>query len=85
MVGYFPDTVIRHVIDRDAFLLRGDKVDVVYSETEPANRPATGELRENVAGEFCVGDQDRVGILRDRQDVVGIGALRHAVGRVEPG
>ena len=45
VVGHFADAVVRHVVDGDALFLRGDQVDVVYAETEAADRPAASELR----------------------------------------
>ena len=83
MVGNLADAIVRHIVDGDALFLRGDQVDVIDTETEAADRPAPGQLAENLAGQFRVGDEDGVGILRDRKDVVGVDALRHAVGRVE--
>ena len=41
------------------------------------------ELAQQIAGQLGIGDQHRVGVARDREDIVGGDALRHAEFRVE--
>ncbi len=77
MVGHFVDAVVRDVIDLDAFLAGGDQVDIVDAQAEPADRLAFGELHQQLARQLGVGDEDRIGILCDRQNVLRRGAFRH--------
>ena len=84
MVGDFADAVVRHVIDGDAFFLGGDQIDVVDAEAEAADSLAAGELPEHLARELGIGHKNGISILGDRDDVVGIDALRHAIGRIKP-
>ena len=66
------------------FSLAVDEIDVVDAETEAADRLAAGELREDLARELCVGHKHGIRVLGDGDDVVGIDAFRHAIGRIEP-
>ena len=83
MVRHLANAIVRHVIDGDAFFLRGRQIDVVDAETETADRFAARELGQNIARQLGVGHQHRIGILGHGNDVVGVDALRHAVGWIE--
>ncbi len=84
MIGYFPDAVIRHVVDRDAFFLGGGQIDIVDAQPEPADGPAAGQLHEHIPRKLRVGHKNRVGVLGNGNDIVGIDALRHPIGWIEP-
>src|SRR4029077_4914046 len=71
-------------VDRHALFLGGDEIDVVDAETETADRLATCELREDLACELCVGHKHGIRVPGDGDDVVGIDAFGHAIGRIEP-
>ena len=46
VIGHFTDAVVRHVIDGDAFFLRGRQIDIVDAETEAADaRKAASDSR----------------------------------------
>ena len=84
MVGYFPDAVIRYVVDRDAFLLGGGQIDIVDTQPKPAYGPAAGQLHEHIARKLGVGHKNRVGVLGNGNNIFGVDALGHPIGRIEP-
>ena len=84
VVGDLADAVVRHVVDRDAFLLGGGQIDIVDAQAEAADHLAFGELGEDLARELGISHQNRVSVLGDGKNVVGIGAFRHAKCRIEP-
>ena len=61
----------------------GRQVDIVDAEAEAADRLAARELAQQLARQLGVGDEHRVGVARDREDVVGRRALRHAQFRID--
>ena len=83
VVGHLAHAIVRHVGDGDAALGRRRQVDVVDAEPEAADRLAALELAQEIAGKLGVGDEHRVGVARDRENIVGRRALRHAEFRVE--
>ena len=84
VVRHFAQAIIRHVVDGDAALLRRRQVDIVDAKPEAADRLAARELPQQLAGKFCIGDEDGVGVARHGENVVGGRALRHAIFGIEP-
>ena len=71
MVGNLVHAIIRHVGHGDAKLARGGDIDVVDAEPEPADCLAFAQLPQQVAGQPGVGDENRVGVARHGEHVVG--------------
>ena len=76
--GDFLHAIVRHVRHGDAALGRDRDIDIVDAEPKAADRTASRELAQQLARQLGVGDEDRVGVARHRQDVVGRRAFRHA-------
>ncbi len=77
VVGNLVQAIVGHIGDRDPALRRRRNVDVVDAEAETADHLAALELAQQIAGQLGVGDEHRVGVARDRQDVLGRSALGH--------
>ena len=84
VVGYFAQAIIRNVIDRDAELLCCGQIDVVDAKAEAADRLAVLQLPQQFARQLGVSHEDRIGVARGGENVVGGGAVRHAVFGIEP-
>jgi hypothetical protein len=79
VVGDFTQAVIGDVIDGNAERLRGRQIDIVDAEPEPADRLASRQLPQQLAGQFGICDENGVGIARYGENIVGGSALRHAI------
>ena len=60
------------------------QVDIVDAEAEAADRLAAGELAQQLARQLGVGHEDRVGVARHGEDVVGAALFAMRILRIEP-
>src|SRR5262245_50913244 len=85
VVGDFAQAIVRHVSHGDAARRRRRHVDIVDPEPGTPDHLAAVEPGDDGGSDLRIADDDRVGVMRDGDDVVHRGALRHADVGVEPG
>ena len=76
MVGNFVNAIVRHLGDDDAGASRSGEIHIVHADSEARNDAALLHLADHVRIDFCVGDEQSVGIFCRRHNRLGRGLCR---------